>query len=335
MQRGDAIQTEEFYAPLQSLCGMMLLCIYVHRLLGEAGDTQGLEQARVPDSVQDGATMTAATRYAGCIDAANAQRVRIQGRQPPGDPWASMAAEVFRHDPHRELDANLEVVAAYVQPGDVVIDVGGGAGRVALPLALKCKEVISIDPSPSMCVEFEGSAAEASISNARVVQADWLETEPMSADLIFSADVVYFVRDIGRFIEKINGSCRRAIITVWSVPPPNGGAKLFRLVHGEEPEPAPGHCQLLPVLWDMGILPDVRVLPDFPRWADRSASSHDGAIKLALDWVGVETDDQERVRSLIEANFQDLFSQNPGGFRPLWFPYARELLITWETAQGC
>ena len=278
--------------------------------------------------------MTAAASYAACIDAANAQDLRIQGKQPQDDPWASMAAEVFRHDPHRKLDANLEVVATYVQPGDVMIDVGGGAGRVALPLALRCKEAISVDPSPSMCVEFEGSAAEARISNARVIQADWLELQPMSADLIFSADVVYFVRDIGRFIKKIDASCRRAIITVWSVPPPNGGAKLFHLVHGEELEPAPGHRQLLPVLWDMGILPDVRVLPDFPRWADQSAATRDGAVQLALDWVGVETDDQDRVRSLIEANFQELFSKSLGGFHPLWFPYARELLITWETGQG-
>ncbi len=43
-----------------------------------------------------------------------------------------------------------EVIASYVRPDDVVVDVGGGAGRVCLPLALQCKEVLNIEPSPGM-----------------------------------------------------------------------------------------------------------------------------------------------------------------------------------------
>src|SRR5438552_3267328 len=36
------------------------------------------------------------------------------------------------------------------------------------------------------------------------------------------------------------------------------------LVDGEEPVAMPGHCELLPVLWEMDILPEVHVLPGVP-----------------------------------------------------------------------
>ena len=69
----------------------------------------------------------------------------------------------FRADPHRTLDAHLAVLASYIRPEDVLLDVGGGAGRIALPLALRCREVITVDASPGMGVEFAAAAAEAGI----------------------------------------------------------------------------------------------------------------------------------------------------------------------------
>ena len=104
--------------------------------------------------------MTAAELYAARIDAVRAQRARLHGA-PPDDPWGGQVARRFRYDPHRSLDANLAVLASYMRPEDVLIDVGGGAGRVALPLALHCREVITVDASSGMGTEFTAAAAEA------------------------------------------------------------------------------------------------------------------------------------------------------------------------------
>src|SRR5919109_4156843 len=119
--------------------------------------------------------MTAAETYAARIDAVRAQRARLHGAQPPDDPWAGPVARRFRADPHRSLDANLAVLASYIRPEDVLIDVGGGAGRVALPLALRCREVLVVDASPGMGAEFTAAAAAAGIPNTRFIQAHWLE----------------------------------------------------------------------------------------------------------------------------------------------------------------
>src|SRR5262249_30907881 len=99
--------------------------------------------------------MTAAEQYAASVDAVNAQRTCLHGEPLPDDPWGGETAQRYRYDPHRRLDANLEVVASYVQQEDVVIDVGGGAGRISLPLALRCREVVNVDASAGMLAALE------------------------------------------------------------------------------------------------------------------------------------------------------------------------------------
>ena len=284
--------------------------------------------------------MTAAETYAARIDAVRAQRARLHGAQPPRDPWAGPVARRFRADPHRQLDANLAVLASYTRPEDVLIDVGGGAGRVALPLALRCREVITVDASPGMGAEFAAAAAAAGISNARFVHANWLEAEGFQGDVALTSNVTYFVRDIVRFIEKLATAARRRVMsTVWSVANPNQSAPLFHLVYGEAQVAAPGHRELLPVLWEMGILPDVHVLPGVPQvqggpMGARLPQTPEDAVQLALQGQWLAPQDHARARQLIEERFAELFAPSPEGFRLLWRQEAREVLITWETDQG-
>src|SRR6476620_11370049 len=93
-------------------------------------------------------TMTAAEAYAARVDAVVAQRTRLRGPQPPGDLFAGLPPDhpLLTADPRRTPEGNLEVIASYVEPDDVIVDVGGGAGRFSLPLALRCHEVVNVDP---------------------------------------------------------------------------------------------------------------------------------------------------------------------------------------------
>jgi tRNA/tmRNA/rRNA uracil-C5-methylase (TrmA/RlmC/RlmD family) len=72
----------------------------------------------------------------------------------------------------------MEIIASYIEPEDVVIDAGGGAGRVSLPLALRCCEVVNVEPSGAMGAGFAFNAARAGIANARVIEGDWLAVDP-------------------------------------------------------------------------------------------------------------------------------------------------------------
>lgn len=270
--------------------------------------------------------MESADRYRRMIEAVDAQAARLQQPVDQESRWEHMAGR-FRVDPRRDLDPNMRAIAEYVQPGDVLVDVGGGAGRVCLPLAGRCREVLNVEPSPAMGREFTESAAEAAIVNARIVQAPWMETE-VEGDLAVIANVTYFVADIVPFIEKLNRDIRRRVIVcVWSTPPPMRNARLFEIAHGEPQAPCPGHRELLDVLWDMGLLPDVRVLPGpFTR---HGAKSPEAVIEGWLQ--DTMPRDPQTCRARLEPHIAELTEQTESGYIGRRPAAMREMLITWET----
>lgn len=271
---------------------------------------------------------SAADAYTARVDAVNEQRRRFGRDRARKDRWAERAT-YFRQDPRRTPDPNLQALLDLIRPGDVVVDVGGGAGRNGLPIALRCREVINVDPSESMVRHFLEAAAEAGISNVRVVQSEWLDASDVEGDVVLAANVTYFVRDIVPFVQKLEQAARRlVIIDIWSIPPPAQFADLFELLNGEPQVRAPGYRELLPVLWEMEILPDIRVLPAPFRGGRDYPQSREHAVEFAVSQVA--TLDPAQARRRIEEAFDRLYEQGTEGYRPLWRPDARELLITWE-----
>ena len=59
------------------------------------------------------------------------------------------------------------------EPDDVWLDIGAGGGRYALPLALAVREVVAIDPSPSMLAALTEDAAANGIENVASIEARW------------------------------------------------------------------------------------------------------------------------------------------------------------------
>jgi SAM-dependent methyltransferase len=282
--------------------------------------------------------MTPTELYAMRVAAFEAMHTRWRGNQI-GDRWSGGIADQARADPRRQLDANLEALAAFIEPTDVVLDVGGGAGRIALPLALRCREVVTVDPSPAMRSAFESAANDAGISNVRYVQSPWPPADAdLQGDVVLTTHVTYFVQDIVPFVQALQRAARRrVIISIWSLPPPNMGSEVYELVFGIPFAPPPNHRELLPVLWDLGILPDVRVLPTPMRqnyaWQPRATREQmlDRALQV-LEWHGQV--DGERARALLEQHFDALFVSTRAGYGPRWPDNVRELLITWAPASG-
>ncbi|MEP6870426.1 MAG: methyltransferase domain-containing protein [Anaerolineaceae bacterium] len=272
---------------------------------------------------------TAAEAYSALVLAANQQAARLTA--PGSDRWASRAA-MFRLDPRRKLEANTAAVAAFIGADDVVVDVGGGAGRVSLPIALNCARVVNVEPSAAMRAEFDGSAAEAGITNAECIDADWPgRAKGIEGDVVLVANVTYFVSDIVPFISALTTAARKkVIISVWSTPPPNDAARVFELVHGVPQALAPTHRELLPVLWEIGVLPEIRVLPDEFRSARMRPPTIDDAVKLAVDVAA--GNDVPGAAEIIRAHFDELYAPSAEGFIPRWRLPSREMLISWETS---
>lgn len=284
-------------------------------------------------------TTTAADRYAAQIEAVLAQRTRLRGEQPTGDLFGDLPPghPLLQADPHRPTYANLETLASYVQPEDVLLDVGGGAGRISLPLALRCREVFDLDPSPAMSAAFVANAERAGLTNTHSLIGDWLDAEPPAADVVLVAHVLYVTREIVPFIQKLERTAkRRVIVIVGAPPPPTMNRTLFPLLHGEAEVPVPGHAELLPVLWEIGILPDVRVLPPaplFPPTPEREPAITQAigcfpADQWALWPLGPEL--EARLRTVLNERFDELFVRTIDGYVQSWIPPIQDVLITWE-----
>src|SRR5581483_5668295 len=147
-------------------------------------------------------------------------------------------------------------------------------------------------------------------------QADWLSAAPIEGDVSLVVHVTYFVPKIEPFIRKLVSSTRRrVIIGVGSTPPPNQGADLFGLMYGETPDLIPGPGELLAVLWEMGIMPEMRV-------AGSAAGTAMGGTRIyatkqdAIDFLarpGEQSPEQAaKVRRVAEQHFDQLFDAVEG-----------------------
>ena len=77
------------------------------------------------------------------------QSIRAQDGYQSNDFW-SQYAKNFRSDPFRTDDHVVNRLLLEISENTSLLDVGGGAGRLALPLSLKAKHVTVLDSSDSM-----------------------------------------------------------------------------------------------------------------------------------------------------------------------------------------
>lgn len=277
---------------------------------------------------------TAAEQYIAQAKAFNDQREQFYGQT-----LRTEAAPSFARggrgiaDPNRPLDPQTAMIASYIKPDDVVVDVGGGAGRLSLLLASRCREAVNVDMSASMGTQFVDIAKESGITNARFVQGDWMDISDVEGDVVLMASVTYFVHDIVPFIQKWQDAARRrVIISVAALSSRDLNAGLYRAVFDDELHVAPAFRELLPALWEMDIYPEVRIPPASGRGDAALPQRREEAIQWGLQQLPIEAPPDGSAK--IEARFDQLFASTPNGFRPLWRPRQRDFLVTWEVERS-
>jgi len=276
---------------------------------------------------------SAVERHDRLAAAYHAQRARLS---PPSDMWAGCAG-MFKPDLSAPLNPLSARIASFLRTGDVLLDIGGGGGRMSLPLASRCKEVICVDPSRGMGDVFETAAAAAGITNARFVFGGWPETAGVEGDVALVSHVTYFVTAIRPFVDALNRATRRRVVVgARSVAPPNQVAPLFKLVRDEELAPVPGPQELQGVLAEMGI--EAEVIDNGP--SPPSATAGAGASREDLVRAEVEAgvrlgwmtrDEADRAGALFTEHFDELFVETEKGWRRRNGLDAHDLIITWET----
>jgi len=260
------------------------------------------------------------------VEAHHAQTHRAMAGRPEGDLWTSMAGR-FKDDPHREEDPVVASLEQWVGPDGTVLDVGGGAGRLALPLALRCRHVTVVEPSPSMLGALRESAASAGIENVSVVEKNFEDTEVEPHDVVLCAHVVYGLTDIETFVRKLAASAReRVVIIAWMRSPLSRMSPLWEEVHQEPRIELPGMTALLPALWEMEIYPDITMLPPVPV---RGMPNREAAIATARAFMYVEPG-SEKDQRLLEAA-ERLMVETESGILMKDTPRTPQAILHWRT----
>ncbi|MCA9824778.1 MAG: class I SAM-dependent methyltransferase [Dehalococcoidia bacterium] len=238
--------------------------------------------------------------WAEMVHANREQVERLRETAPTGDFYALIASS-FKADPHRTSgDDVLDYLRTIVRPEESWLDIGGGAGRYALPLALIARQVTVIDPSDGMLSLLDELMAEHNIQNVRAIQGRWpAESADLKANSTLISHVGYDIPEIGAFFNAMeHAATDRCVAVLMDRAPASFASPFWPAIHGEPRAELPGAREFLTLLLARGRLPSVRLF-------DRPPGTYPGAAEAQENlrhqlWVEAGSEKDERLREEIE-----------------------------------
>lgn len=270
--------------------------------------------------------MLATERWRHMVEVEHAQSDEMRGSvPPPTDHWGPYAAQ-FRADPHRSGDALVDRLLGFVEPEHTVMDVGAGGGRLALPIALKCRRLIAVEPSESMASVLTQQARESGIENVSVVQNEWQDAIVDAADVVLCAHVLYTIRDIGLFLRKLDAHAKKTVLVlIYNAPPQSQIYALWKEVHGKERLALPSLPQLREVLDELDLTYQEDPLPLQP---PRGFDTVEQAINQLSQRLYLADGSAEAQR--LEEVLPGLLMEEDGVFRMRDAEPLRPVLVSWH-----
>ena len=273
--------------------------------------------------------MRSSERWREMVEAEHAQSERARGSPPPDDHWKPYAQQ-FKADPDRSDDPLLNRLLEELKPHHTVIDVGAGAGRLALPLAHRCQHVTAVEPSPSMGSALIEQASDYAIRNVTLVQSRWEDAEVESADIVLCVHVLYSVKNIEGFLRKMEVHCReRILIVLYEAPPQSQIYSLWNRIHGVERLPLPSILELEEVLGELGI--EAQLEAQAPQGVRGFDSLEQASAQLSQRLYLVPGSHEH---SLLESLLPDLLEETDGVFRVRGAQPLKPVLVWWQPG-GC
>jgi 2-polyprenyl-3-methyl-5-hydroxy-6-metoxy-1,4-benzoquinol methylase len=256
---------------------------------------------------------------------AQSQQIRAALGVAGTDLWEPLSP-FFTADPHRTDDFEVDRLAREVNPSTTLLDIGGGAGRLALPLALRCQHVTVVEPSPGMGESLRHLAVEAGIENVTIAATRWEEAEVEPADVVLSAHVIYMIADIRSFVSKLAGHARQKVCMLTFMRPPRSRfAPFWRRVHGEEKQTLPGAGEFMQVLWEMDIYPHLEMFEAIPF---RTFKNWHKALDTLRQRLYVMPDTAKD--ALLQQAMHELLMETPAGYAIKGEKPGRLAFISWQ-----
>jgi SAM-dependent methyltransferase len=256
------------------------------------------------------------------MDAANAA-AGIDHR----DYWARRAKQ-YRASLHERMDEDpfLRAVLARVTAHSSILDVGAGTGRHTLALAPHVARVTAVDPSAAMLALLLDDLQQSGIANVEAVEAEWMHAGAAPHDVVICSHVLYPIADVIPFVRKLEAAARERVMIYLRVDPLATDLGLWREFHGAPLQGQPVFTDLLPLLWQAGIVPDVAVVEHRFTWTFKDMQEATAQVRTALCLREDDAAAITRLRALLD---ERLVQSDNGRLGPA-IESARSAIISWE-----
>jgi len=219
-------------------------------------------------------------RWRAMTEARHDQGRRLDTRHRRSDAWAGGRAQRFSQHvlEGRTDDPLLTRLLAVATPDTTVLDVGGGTGRHAIPLARVARAVTVVEPSLAMREQLRANADREALTNVSIVEAEWPAARHLvqPADLVVCSHVLYPVVEVEPFLRALDEVARQAVYLAMRTGQREGPyLGLFEQVWGEPRALAATSINLFNVAHQLGFPAEFRLVP-FPSW--RTFADVDDAV---------------------------------------------------------
>lgn len=274
--------------------------------------------------------LTLAQDWSHRVAANREQAERLREEPGDGDHYRPLAS-MFRADPHRTDDEVLDALLQIAEASDTWVDVGAGAGRFSLPLALHVESVVAVEPSGAMRSEFANLQIEHGITNIDLRDDRWPSDDPAVTDIgdvALISHVAYDIEPISGFLDTLERAARRECVAIlFDSAPSSLFWQVWPAIHGEDQVRLSGGNELIALLEARGASVDASVIA--PRGGHRRFifESEEAAVEWARRrlWLGEQS---SRLPALREAVADLLVASDDAWTLP---DQPTQLMIRWRT----
>jgi hypothetical protein len=186
---------------------------------------------------------------------------------------------------------------------------------------------MALSMSPSVTAPAHSSAGVSyPFSTLSTFPTRCAEVEP--ADVVLSAHVIYSIEDIGPFVMQLAAHARQKVCMPTFMRPPRARyAPFWPWVHGEDKLELPGAAELMQVLWELDIYPNLEMYAPVPF---RPFKDWQRALDTLRSRLCVTPDTEQDAR--LQQAMRELLIETSAGYIIKGAQPGRLALISWRPA---